>query len=39
MKFGSRMDIYVPDGTTLLVKPGDIVTAGLTPVARLETTR
>jgi phosphatidylserine decarboxylase len=39
MKFGSRMDVYVPDGTTLLVKPGDIVTAGLTPVARLETTR
>ena len=37
MKFGSRMDIYVPAGATLLVKPGDVVTAGLTPIARLET--
>lgn len=36
MKFGSRMDIYVPAGTTLLVKPGDTVEAGLTPIARLE---
>lgn len=35
MKFGSRMDIYVPAGTTLLVKPGDVVEAGITPIARL----
>ena len=35
MKFGSRMDIYVPAGTTLLVAPGDIVTAGTTPIATL----
>ncbi|MEQ1896375.1 MAG: phosphatidylserine decarboxylase [Vicinamibacterales bacterium] len=35
MKFGSRMDIYVPAGTTILVKPGDIVTAGITPIAML----
>lgn len=39
MKFGSRMDIYVPEGTTLLVKPGDVVVAGVTPVARLESAR
>lgn len=39
MKFGSRMDIYVPVGTTLLVKPGDVVTAGITPVATLEPAR
>ncbi len=39
MKFGSRMDIYVPVGTTLLVKPGDAVTAGITPVAKLEPAR
>ncbi len=36
MKFGSRMDVYVPAGTTLLVRPGDRVVAGITPIARLE---
>lgn len=35
MKFGSRMDIYVPVGATLLVAPGDVVTAGITPIATL----
>ncbi len=35
MKFGSRMDIYMPADTTLLIKPGDIVTAGITPIATL----
>jgi phosphatidylserine decarboxylase len=39
MKFGSRMDIYVPAGTAILVKPGDMVTAGLTPIARIGVAR
>jgi phosphatidylserine decarboxylase len=36
MKFGSRMDMYLPaNEVELLVKQGDIVRAGLTPVARI----
>ena len=34
MKFGSRMDVVMPEGTEVLVKPGDRVTAGITPIAR-----
>ncbi len=38
MKFGSRLDIYVPAEMVqeVLVKPGDFVQAGLTPVIRLK---
>jgi len=38
MKFGSRLDIYVPADAVeeVLVKPGDFVQAGLTPVIRLK---
>lgn len=35
MKFGSRMDVFVPTSSTLLVKKGDRVTAGVTEIARL----
>jgi phosphatidylserine decarboxylase len=35
MKFGSRMDVFVPVTATLTVKAGDSVTAGETVVARL----
>lgn len=35
MKFGSRMDIFLPAGTELLVKPEDRVVAGVTVLARL----
>ncbi len=35
MKFGSRMDVFVPPSATVLVSPGDRVRGGLTPVARL----
>lgn len=34
MKFGSRMDVVMPEGTQVLVKPGDRVVAGITPIAR-----
>lgn len=34
MKFGSRMDVVLPMGTDILVKPGDRVVAGTTPIAR-----
>lgn len=37
MKFGSRLDIYLPKADVeILVKPGDRVKAGVTPVARLK---
>jgi phosphatidylserine decarboxylase len=32
--FGSRVDLFVPDGAEVLVKPGDKVKAGQTGVAR-----
>ena len=35
MKFGSRMDVYVPTSATLAVRPGDRVRAGETVIARL----
>jgi hypothetical protein len=38
MKFGSRMDVFVPASATLLVKPGEKVLGALTVLARLQTT-
>ena len=35
IKFGSRIDLYLPLGTEILVKLGDTTTGGVTPVARL----
>ena len=35
MKFGSRMDIFVPRDAELLVEPDDRVVAGITHIARL----
>jgi phosphatidylserine decarboxylase len=34
IKFGSRVDLFVPDGTELLVGRGDKVKAGKTGIAR-----
>jgi len=36
IKFGSRIDLYLPLGTEILVKIGDKTTGGVTPVARLK---
>ncbi|MCM1020657.1 MAG: phosphatidylserine decarboxylase family protein [Muribaculum sp.] len=36
IKFGSRVDLYLPLGTEILVKLGDHTTGGVTEVARLE---
>lgn len=35
IKFGSRVDIYLPTDSEILVKIGDITRGGLTPVAKL----
>lgn len=35
MKFGSRMDLFLPATATLLVTPGDKVIAGITVIAKL----
>lgn len=35
IKFGSRVDLYLPLGTEILVKIGDITTGGVTVVGRL----
>ena len=35
MKFGSRMDVFVPLGATLLVEKGQMVQAGVTVIAKL----
>ena len=35
MKFGSRMDVFVPQGSTLRVQVGDRVSAGVTVIAVL----
>ncbi len=35
MKFGSRMDVFLPLSATIIVKPGDRTVAGETVVARL----
>jgi phosphatidylserine decarboxylase len=37
MKFGSRMDVFVPPGTEILVARDDRVVAGVTRIARLPT--
>lgn len=36
IKFGSRVDVYLPLDTEILVKIGDKTTGGITPVARLK---
>lgn len=33
IKFGSRLDVFLPPGTKVLVKPGDKVTGGITALA------
>lgn len=33
IKFGSRVDIYLPAGVNILVKVGDVTRGGVTPVA------
>ena len=35
MKFGSRMDVFLPLSATIMVKPGDRTTAGESVLARL----
>jgi phosphatidylserine decarboxylase len=34
IRFGSRLDVYVPDNFSVLVRPNDIVKAGLSIIAR-----
>lgn len=36
IKFGSRVDLYLPLDAEILVKLGDITTGGVTEVARLK---
>lgn len=36
IKFGSRMDVYLPEGAVIAVKPGDVVKAGETILARIK---
>ncbi len=36
MKFGSRMDVFVPETATVAVAPGGTVRAGVTVIARLK---
>ena len=36
IKFGSRVDLYLPLDTEINVKIGDITTGGITEVARLK---
>jgi phosphatidylserine decarboxylase len=35
IKFGSRVDVFLPMSSNILVKPGDKVTGGITPLASL----
>lgn len=35
IRFGSRTDVYLPEGSTILVKVGDYATGGETEIARL----
>ena len=35
IKFGSRLDVFLPLGTELLVSKGDLVRGRLTPLAKL----
>ncbi len=37
IRFGSRVDIYLPDGFQVEVTPGEIVKAGITVIARANT--
>ena len=39
IRFGSRVDVFLPPETTVSVKPGDRVKAGLSVVARFPETR
>jgi hypothetical protein len=39
MKFGSRMDVFVPRSATLAVRAGDRVIAGVTRLAELAAVR
>ena len=34
IKFGSRVDLLIPDSFEILVEPGQRVREGLTPIAR-----
>jgi phosphatidylserine decarboxylase len=34
IRFGSRVDLFLPPGTEILVKPGDTTQVGVTPVAK-----
>lgn len=36
IKFGSRLDLFLPPDAQIKVKPGQIVSGGLTPVARFK---
>jgi phosphatidylserine decarboxylase len=35
MKFSSRMDVFLPLGSTIRVREGEMVAAGVTPIADL----
>lgn len=37
IRFGSRIDLFLPTNATILVKVGDRVTGGITPIAQLPT--
>ena len=37
IKFGSRMDVFLPIGTEVLCKIGDITTGGIDVIAKLKT--
>jgi phosphatidylserine decarboxylase len=39
IKFGSRVDLFLPIGTEVLVKLGDKTWGGLTPIAKLKGTK
>lgn len=39
MKFGSRMDVFVPSSATVVARKGDRVVAGVTVIARLQEPR
>ena len=39
IKFGSRVDLFLPIGTEVLVKLGDKTWGGLTPIAKLKSTK
>ena len=37
IKFGSRVDVFLPLGTKILVKPNELVKGGITPLAEVTT--